>query len=92
MRLDALYRLKRYDQAIADGKQYVAQYPHVAFAYTVMADAANQIGQEELNRRYLVKAMQLDPEFWYSYRKLYRLDPAYVVMPDGWLPVAQIWQ
>lgn len=84
-RLDALWRLNRFKEALEEGKRYLDKYPHVGYAYTILSDCAYPLGDAELNRSYLIKAMQLDPEFLFAYPRLWLFDSKYVVLPEGWL-------
>lgn len=89
-RLDTLWRLNRFNEALEEGKRYLDKYPHVGYAYTILSDCAYPLGDAELNRSYLIKAMQLDPEFWFAYVRLWQFDGQYSMLPEGWLPSAKV--
>jgi tetratricopeptide (TPR) repeat protein len=91
-RVDALYWLFRFKEVLTEGSRYVARYPHVGFVQTILADAAFHLGDQETNREYLIRAMQLEPEFKGSYEKLCALDPRFAEMPEGWPPPEKIWE
>jgi len=76
---------------LRDGERYVSLHPHLGFAHKIIADAAYQVANWALDRKHLILALQLDPEFKHSYLNIRKLDPRFAELPPGWLPPEEIW-
>ncbi|HOX36420.1 MAG TPA: outer membrane protein assembly factor BamD [Candidatus Brocadiia bacterium] len=92
MLIDAYYVSGEIEKTIEMGERYVELYPEIGFAHKIIADAAFNKGDMILNKKHLVKAMQLDLEFRHTYFDLCRLDGRYTRTPEGWLRPLAIWK